>query len=100
MTLHPRTPREAGLPDDAFRETLQLLDSLVESRVFPGAALLVGYRGGIVLDAASGTQANVLDAESLLLAFSPLLSRALKEGRGILDENDQQLILRYLTQMP
>ena len=53
-----------------------------------------------LLDAASGAQANVLDAESLLLVFSPLLSRALQEGRGILDEKDQQLILRYLTQMP
>ena len=42
-----------------------------------------------LLDAASGAQANVLDAESLLLAFSPLLRRALKDGPGILDENDQ-----------
>mgnify|MGYP005843701167 FL=1 len=49
-----------------------------------------------LLDAASGAQANVLDAENLLLAFSPLLSRALKEGRGILDEEDEELILRYL----
>jgi hypothetical protein len=53
-----------------------------------------------LLDAASGAQANVLDAESLLLVFSPLLSRALQKGRSILDENDQQLILRYLTQTP
>jgi hypothetical protein len=50
-----------------------------------------------LLDAASGAQANVLDAENLLLAFSPLLGRALQEGRGILDENDPQLILGYLT---
>lgn len=53
-----------------------------------------------LLDAASGAQANVLDAENLLLVFSPLLSRALQEGRGILGENDQQLILRYLTHTP
>ena len=50
-----------------------------------------------LLDAASEAQPNVLDAENLLLVFSPLLSRALKEGRGILDENDPQLILGYLT---
>jgi hypothetical protein len=51
-----------------------------------------------LLDAASGPQANILDAENLLQVFSPLLSRALKEGRGILNEDDQQLILQYLTQ--
>ena len=52
-----------------------------------------------LLDAASGAQANVLDAESLLEVFSPLLSRALVEGRGILDEPDEQLIMGYLTQV-
>lgn len=50
-----------------------------------------------LLGAASGAQANVLDAENLLLVFSPLLSRALQEGRGILDEEDEELILRYLA---
>ncbi len=52
-----------------------------------------------LLDAASGAQANVLDAESLLGVFSPLLSRALVEGRGILDEQDEKLIMGYLTQV-
>lgn len=52
-----------------------------------------------LLDAASGDQANVLDAEGLLLVFSLLLSRALKEGRGILDQNDRELILQYLNQV-
>ncbi len=51
-----------------------------------------------LLDAASGAQANVLDAESLLGVFSPLLSRALVEGRGILDEPDERLIMGYLAQ--
>lgn len=50
-----------------------------------------------LLIAASGAQANVLDAENLLLVFSPLLVRALEEKRGILDEEDEELILRYLT---
>lgn len=53
-----------------------------------------------LLEAASGAQANVLDTETLLLVFSPLLSRALKEGRSILDKKDQELILAYLTQSP
>jgi hypothetical protein len=52
-----------------------------------------------LLDSASGAQANVLDAENLLGVFSPLLSRTLLEGRGILDEQDEQLIMRYLTRV-
>jgi len=53
-----------------------------------------------LLEAASGPQANILDAENLLVVFSPLLSRALQEGRGILDEEDKKLIMRYLIQVP
>ena len=53
-----------------------------------------------LLKAASGAQANVLDAENLLLVFSPLLMRALQEGRGILDKDDEELIMRYLTHLP
>ena len=53
-----------------------------------------------LLEAASGPQANILDAENLLVVFSPLLSRALQEGRGILDEDDEKLIMRYLFQVP
>jgi hypothetical protein len=60
----------------------------------PAIVILVLKR---LLVAASGGQANVLDAENLLLVFSPLLIRALEEGRGILDEEDEELILRYLT---
>ena len=37
--------------------------------------------------------------EGLLEVFSPLLTRALMEGRGILDEQDEQLIMGYLTQV-
>lgn len=53
-----------------------------------------------LLDAASGAQANVLDTDNLLLVFSTLLSRALKEGQSILDKKDRELILPYLSQMP
>ena len=53
-----------------------------------------------ILKAASGAQANVLDAENLLVVFSPLLSRALREGKDILTKDDEELILQYLTHVP
>ena len=42
------------LPEDAFSETRRLLASYVTEHAFPGAALAVGYRGALVLDAAAG----------------------------------------------
>ena len=54
MTLHHAAPETVGLPQDAFREAEGLLAKAVESKVFPGAALVVGYRGTVVLDAATG----------------------------------------------
>ena len=54
MTLHHAAPETVGLPQDAFREAECLLAKAVESKVFPGAALVVGYRGTVVLDAATG----------------------------------------------
>jgi hypothetical protein len=53
-----------------------------------------------LLVAASGAQANVLDAESLLLVFSPLLKQALEKSRSVLDRSDQEVIYRYLSQVP
>jgi hypothetical protein len=50
-----------------------------------------------LLKAASNGQANVLDAENLLVVFSPLLSRALQEGEGILSEDDKKIITKYLA---
>jgi CubicO group peptidase (beta-lactamase class C family) len=54
MTLRTASAGASGLPRDAFREAEQLLAAFVDSKVFPGAALIVGYRGAIVLDAAVG----------------------------------------------
>ena len=50
-----------------------------------------------LLKAASGVQANVLDAENLLAVFSPLLSRVLREGRDLLTQDDYEIIMKYLT---
>jgi beta-N-acetylhexosaminidase len=54
MTLASKSPESLGLPRDAFAETEKLLASYVEKKAFPGASLLVGYRGAVVLDAAVG----------------------------------------------
>ena len=43
-----------SLPADAFDETRHLLAAYVAGHAFPGAALAVGYRGTLVLDAAAG----------------------------------------------
>ncbi len=61
MTLRP--PSAAGNRPEVFDETRQLLDSYVKRRAFPGAALAVGYRGTLVLDAAAGNLEY--DADSL-----------------------------------
>jgi beta-N-acetylhexosaminidase len=55
MTLHRAAPETAGLPQDAFREVEGLLTQAVESKAFPGAALIVGYRGAVILDTAAGS---------------------------------------------
>jgi beta-N-acetylhexosaminidase len=53
MTLKAAAPG-TGLKPGVFDETRQLLDSYVATGAFPGAALAVGYRGELVLDAAAG----------------------------------------------
>jgi beta-glucosidase-like glycosyl hydrolase/CubicO group peptidase (beta-lactamase class C family) len=53
MTLRPQTESK-GLAPDAFDATKRLLNSYVSEHAFPGAALAVGYRGTLVLDAAVG----------------------------------------------
>ncbi len=53
MTLKP-PPAGTGPGSDAFDETRKLLQSFVSERAFPGAALAVGYKGSLVLDAAAG----------------------------------------------
>lgn len=53
LTLRPQTESK-GLASDAFDTTKRLLASYVNEHAFPGAALAVGYRGTLVLDAAVG----------------------------------------------
>ncbi len=53
LTLKPLS-EGSGLAPDAFDEARKLLASYVNERAFPGGALVVGYHGALVLDAASG----------------------------------------------
>jgi len=54
MTLKPASSPQLGLPEGAFEETKKLLAGFVENKAFPGASLVVGYRGSIVLDDSEG----------------------------------------------
>ena len=49
-----RARQATGLRANTFEETRQLLDSLAREGAFPGASVMVGYKGKIVLDATSG----------------------------------------------
>jgi beta-N-acetylhexosaminidase len=54
MKLQPGTPEAAGLSPATFDEARQLLASYVEKKAFPGGALMVGYKGRLVLEASAG----------------------------------------------
>ncbi len=54
MTLKSAPPADVGLPEGAFEETRKLLAGFVADKAFPGASLIVGYRGFIVLDDGEG----------------------------------------------
>ncbi len=65
MTLKSQPPGSLGLAPDAFKDTEQLLQSYVEKKAFPGAALIVGYRGSIVLDASAGHLDYTADSDNV-----------------------------------
>ncbi len=54
MTLKTATPAQLGLPGASFEETRKLLAGFVENKAFPGASLVVGYKGSIILDDEEG----------------------------------------------
>jgi beta-N-acetylhexosaminidase len=54
MRLQPAAPETKGLAKDAFVETQRVLYNCVQEKTFPGAALVVGYRGSMVFSAAAG----------------------------------------------
>jgi CubicO group peptidase (beta-lactamase class C family) len=54
MTVKPASPSQLGLPEEAFEETKKLLAGFVDNKAFPGASLVVGYRGSIILDDGEG----------------------------------------------
>jgi beta-N-acetylhexosaminidase len=54
MTLEPEAPDLLRLSENTLEQTKQLLASLIESGVFPGADLLVGYQNRIAMEYATG----------------------------------------------
>ncbi len=54
LTLKPADPDRLGVPREALAQVKELLVSYVQSKAYPGAALVVGYRGSILLEATAG----------------------------------------------
>ncbi len=98
MMLTAKSPEAFGLPKDAFDATEQLLASYVKKKAFPGAALMVGYRGAVILDSAAGhldyaassekaTDNTIYDLASLSKAVGTTSAAMLlaQSGRLLLD---------------
>jgi CubicO group peptidase (beta-lactamase class C family) len=54
MVLKPGLPEGGVLKSDAFEETRKVLENYVKDQAFPGAVLMVGYRGSLVLEMSAG----------------------------------------------
>jgi beta-N-acetylhexosaminidase len=54
MTLNWETPQISGLPAERFEAGKKMLEAYIQAGVFPGAELLVGYQGSVVLDFCAG----------------------------------------------
>lgn len=54
MRLNEASPTRLGLPDNAFENTKELLSGFVKNKAFPGASLIIGYRGFTVFDDSEG----------------------------------------------
>jgi len=54
MTLRPMQQEGSGQQPDAFDATRKLLENYVAEQAFPGAVLMVGHRGTLVVEAAVG----------------------------------------------
>jgi beta-N-acetylhexosaminidase len=107
LTLKP--PAEGtGVPASAFDETRQLLGSYVQQQAFPGAALAVGYRGSLVLDAVAGkldytasspdvTGDTIYDLASLskVIGTTSAAMMAAESGRLLLDAVVQDYVPEF-----
>jgi beta-N-acetylhexosaminidase len=58
MGLKEVPPEGAGLDAASFQEIAKMLDSYVEQKAFPGAELMVGYRGALVFSKGAGRLDN------------------------------------------
>jgi beta-N-acetylhexosaminidase len=54
-TLKPAAPAISGVSPEALRQVQEVLDSYVQSKAYPGAALVVGYRGFILFQTGAGS---------------------------------------------
>jgi beta-N-acetylhexosaminidase len=55
-------PEESEFSKTSLEKNLQLLNSIIEAGIFPGAELVAGHQGAIVLDQAAGKTGYAMDA--------------------------------------
>jgi beta-N-acetylhexosaminidase len=65
MTLRPEAPEMLGLPKNSFEDTKRLLTSFVESHVFDGVDLLVGYQNRIAAEFAVDSEGSTADSAGI-----------------------------------
>ncbi len=108
MTLRKAAPAQAGLPENAFDETKKLLEGFVENKAFPGASLVVGYKGSIVLDDGAGrleysdkspkvTENTIYDLASVSKAVGTTTAAMMlvESGRLLLDARVQDYLPEF-----
>jgi beta-glucosidase-like glycosyl hydrolase/CubicO group peptidase (beta-lactamase class C family) len=82
MILSPAPLEALGLPQDAFDQSRQILASAVETGVFSGASLVVGYQGKTALDLSVGKTA--LPAQSGAIYNLDSFSKTVHTASGIM----------------
>jgi beta-N-acetylhexosaminidase len=87
MALEPATPDTPGLPKNAFDKAGQILSDAVNTRITPGAELLIGYQQKIVLSLAigkTGSGSNATNVSSDTLYDLGSIAGPVITGSGIL----------------
>jgi CubicO group peptidase (beta-lactamase class C family) len=67
MTLKRATFKALSQSPNAFEKTKQLMASSIEAGVFPGAAILVGHKGAVTLEFATGKTGFSADSPGVTL---------------------------------
>jgi beta-N-acetylhexosaminidase len=84
MVLRPASPDTAGLGPGSFEKPGGLLESYVESGIFPGAEIMVGFNGRIVFEHRAGKTHDLYPLASLSSVITTGSAAMLGIDSGIL----------------